>query len=149
MELFEVKVKYDKIVENGLIKKIPEQYVVDALSFTEAEERITKEVAVYSSGEFEVTDIKKARITEVIESEDAAADKWYKARVAFIIIDDKTEKEKRAVQTMLVQGTSVNAALASLEKTLSTGMGDWVVAGITETQIMDVIRYKAPQQKEQ
>jgi hypothetical protein len=66
--------------------------------------------------------------------------------VAFIIIDDKTEKEKRAVQTMLVQGTSVNAALASLEKTLSTGMGDWVVAGITETQIMDVIRYKAPQQ---
>ena len=146
MELFEVKVKYDKIVENGVIKKVPEQYVVDALSFTEAEERITKEVAVYSSGEFEVTDIKKARITEVIESEDAAADKWYKARVAFIIIDEKTEKEKRAVQTMLVQGTSVNAALASLEKTLSSGMGDWIVVGITETQIMDVIRYKAPQQ---
>ena len=146
MELFEVKVKYDKIVENGVIKKVPEQYVVDALSFTEAEERITKEVAVYSSGEFEVTDIKKARITEVIESEDAAADKWYKARVAFIIIDEKTEKEKRAVQTMLVQGTSVNAALARLEKTLSSGMGDWIVVGITETQIMDVIRYKAPQQ---
>ena len=146
MELFEVKVKYDKIVENGVIKKVPEQYVVDALSFTEAEERITKEVAVYSSGEFEVTDIKKARITEVIESEDAAADKWYKARVAFIIIDEKTEKEKRAVQTMLVQGTSVNAALASLEKTLSSGMGDLIVVVITETQIMDVIRYKAPQQ---
>ena len=146
MELFEVKVKYDKIVENGVIKKVPEQYVVDALSFTEAEERITKEVAVYSSGEFEVTDIKKARITEVIESEDAAADKWYKARVAFIIIDEKTEKEKRAVQTMLVQGTSLEAALETLRTSLSRGMGDWLVAGITETQIMDVIRYKAPQQ---
>ena len=110
MELFEVKVKYDKIVENGLIKKIPEQYVVDALSFTEAEERITQEISVFSSGEFEVTDIKKARITEVIESEDAAADKWYKARVAFIVIDEKTEKEKRAIQTMLVQGTSLQTA---------------------------------------
>lgn len=147
MELFEVKVKYDKIVENGLIKKIPEQYVVDALSFTEAEERITKEIAVFSSGEFEVTDIKKARITEVIESEDAAADKWYKARVAFIIIDEKSEKEKRAVQTMLVQGTSLQTALSALEKYLSSGMQDWLIVGLTETQIMDVIRYQAPQQE--
>lgn len=147
MELFEVKVKYDKIVENGLIKKIPEQYVVDALSFTEAEERITKEIAVFSSGEFEVTDIKKARITEVIESEDAAADKWYKARVAFIIIDEKSEKEKRAVQTMLVQGTTLQTALTSLEKYLSSGMQDWLIVGLTETQIMDVIRYQAPQQE--
>lgn len=147
MELFEVKVKYDKIVENGLIKKIPEQYVVDALSFTEAEERITKEIAVFSSGEFEVTDIKKARITEVIESEDAAADKWYKARVAFIIIDEKSEKEKRAVQTMLVQGTTLQTALSTLEKYLSSGMQDWLIVGLTETQIMDVIRYQAPQQE--
>ena len=147
MELFEVKVKYDKIVENGLIKKIPEQYVVDALSFTEAEERITKEIAVFSSGEFEVTDIKKARITEVIESEDAAADKWYKARVAFIIIDEKSEKEKRAVQTMLVQGTTLQTALSALEKYLSSGMQDWLIVGLTETQIMDVIRYQAPQQE--
>ena len=146
MELFEVKVKYDKVVENGLIKKIPEQYVVDALSFTEAEERITKEVAQFSSGEFEVTDIKKARITELIESEDAAADKWYKARVAFIIIDEKTEKEKRAMQTMLVQGTTLETALESLRSFLSKGMADWVIAGIVETQIMDVIRYTAPQQ---
>ena len=149
MELFEVKVKYDKIVENGLIKKIPEQYVVDALSFTEAEERITKEVAVFSSGEFEVTDIKKARITEVVEAEDAAADKWYKARVAFIVIDEKTEKEKRAIQTMLVQGTSLQDALATLQKSLSSGMQDWLIVGIVETQIMDVFRYSAPQQKEQ
>lgn len=148
MELFEVKVKYDKVVENGLIKKIPEQYVVDALSFTEAEERITAEVSVFSSGEFEVTDIKKARITEVIEADDAAADKWYKARVAFIIIDEKTEKEKRAMQTMLVQGTSLETALDTLRTWLSRGMGDWVIAGITETQIMDVLRYHAPEKDE-
>ena len=147
MELFEVKVKYDKICENGLIKKVPEQYLVDAMSFAEAEERATKEIAQFSSGEFEVTDIKRAKVAEVIESEDAAADTWYKGRVAFIIIDEKTEKEKRAMQTMFVQSTSSDAAMASLQKFLSTGMADWVVVGITETKILDVIRYQAPEEK--
>jgi hypothetical protein len=142
--MFEVIVKYDKIVENGLIKKVPELYVVDAVSFTEAEKRVTEEISVFSSGEFEVTNMKKVPVTELIESDDASADTWYRARVGFIIIDEKTEKEKRAYQYMLVQATSLEKAHETLTKFLKTGMSDWVVAGIVETKIMDVIRYKAP-----
>lgn len=143
MQLFEVKVKYDKMGDNGVIKRSSELYVVDAISFTEAEERIIKEVEPFISGEFEVDNIKKIRVVELIESNDANADKWYKARVGYITIDEKTEKEKVTVQLMLVQGASLPEALAELQKALDKGLGDCIIKSITETQILDVYRHEA------
>ena len=93
-EWFETKIKYEKTMEDGLTKKVTEQYVVDALSFTEAERRIIEEMTNYISGAFDVADIKKATYKEIFFSDAEMADRWYKAKLQFITIDEKTEKEK-------------------------------------------------------
>ena len=108
MEWFECKVQY----ENGLIKSTKEAYLVDALSFTEAEETITKEIEPFMSGEFMVSDIKRARIAELFENEDLNADRWYKVKIGFISYDEKSEKEKIVTQTDIVQATDFKNALA-------------------------------------
>ncbi len=141
-EWFECKVRYDKVMEDGLIKKVTESYLVDALSFTEAEKRFLEEIEPFMSGEFVVTDIRRARISELFENEDTQADRWFKAKVAFITIDEKTEKEKRSVQTMMVQATDFKDALTNLEKNMAGTLGDYVIASIAETKIMDVYRYQ-------
>ena len=93
---FETKIKYDKMMENGIMKTVSEQYVVDALSFTEAENQIIEEMSAYISGEFKITNISETAYKEIFFSDDEMADKWYKAKLAFITIDEKTEKEKRS-----------------------------------------------------
>lgn len=138
---FNCKIAYDKIVENGLIKKITEQYVVEALSFTEAEAHIIEEVAKYSCGEFEVKDIKQASFKEVFFSEDAEADRWYRVKLDFIFTDEKSGKEKRSREIYLVQADSLRGALKSIEHIMSTTMGDYEAASIADTKILDVFQY--------
>lgn len=141
-EWFECKVKFDKTMEDGLIKKVTENYLVDALSFTEAEKRFIEEIEPFMSGEFIVTDIKRAKINEMFEGEDQQADKWFKCRVAFVTIDEKTEKEKRAMQTMMVKAIDFVGAVKLLEKNMSGTLGDYVIVSVTETKIMDVFHYQ-------
>ena len=105
---FECKIRYDKMMEDGMQKKITELYVVDALSFTEAESSIIDEMSAYISGEFEVRDIKKAPYGEIFFSEDASADRFFKAKLQFITIDEKTEKEKRSNVNYLVHANTFN-----------------------------------------
>lgn len=97
-EWFECKVRFDKTLETGLMKKVTETYLVDALSFTEAERRFIEEMTPYISGEFTVTDIKRARLAYVFESEDAAADRWFKAKVAYITLDKKSGAENAPIR---------------------------------------------------
>ena len=61
---FECKVRYDKMMENGLQKKVNEPYMVDALSFTEAEARIIEELTPFISGDFSVSAVKRTKISE-------------------------------------------------------------------------------------
>ena len=140
-EWFECKVRYDKTMETGLLKKVTETYVVEALSFTEAERRFIEEMRPLISGEFIVTDIKRAKLTELFESIDAAADRWFKAKVAYITLDKVSGAEKRTNQTMLVQATDFRAAVKELDKGMEGTLGDWVIVSITETNIMDVFHY--------
>ena len=142
MEWFECKVQYDKTQENGLIKSTKEAYLVDALSFTEAEETITKEIEPVMSGEFMVSDIKRARIAELFENEDLNADRWYKVKIGFISYDEKSEKEKIVTQTDIVQATDFKNALETLEKAMHGTLGDYKIISITETALMDVFRHK-------
>lgn len=135
---FTCKIKYDKVGEEGLMTKVSEAYLVDALSFTEAEKRFIEEMEPYMSGEFEVTDIKKTKVSELFESEDSLADKWYKANVALITIDEKSAKEKRTNCPMFIQAVSLSDALSSLTKGMAGTLSDYVVTSIAETQIMDV-----------
>ena len=140
-EWFETKIKYEKTLEDGLTKKVTEQYVVDALSFTEAESRINVEMSNYISGEFDVSDIKKATYKEILFNDAEMADRWYKAKLQFITIDEKTDKEKRTNHYLLVQAGTLSAAVKSIEEAMRGSIMDYVVASIAETQIMDVYVY--------
>ena len=139
---FETKIRYDKTMEDGQQKKVSEQYVVDALSFTEAERRITEEMSAYISGEFDVADIKKATYKEIFFSDAESADRWYKAKLQFITIDEKTEKEKRSNVYYLVQAGTLPAAVKNIGEVMGGTMIDYVIASIAETQLMDVFEYE-------
>ena len=141
---FECKIKYEKVMEDGLQKQVVEQYVVDALSFAEAEQRIIEEMSQYISGEFEVADVKKAAYKEVFFDDDnAASDRWYKAKLQFITFDEKTEKEKRTNVTYLVQACSLHNALDNIDTVMKGTMIDYVQANVGETQLVDVFEHTA------
>ncbi len=138
---FETKLRYEKMQEDGSMKKVTESYTVDALSFTEAENSITEEVKSYISGEYEVTDIKKASYKEVFFSDAAADDKWYKAKLQFITIDEKTEKEKRTNNYFLVQADSFQRAVRYIDEVMGKTMITYSIAQLTETMLMDVFEH--------
>lgn len=138
---FECKIRYEKTMEDGSQKKVTELYVVDALSFTEAEASINEEMSSYISGEFEVKDIKKAAYGEIFFSDSPSADRWYKTKLQFITIDDKTEKEKKSNVNYLVHGSTLPGAVKSIDEVMGGTMIDYVIASIAETQIMDVFEH--------
>lgn len=142
-EWFECKVRYEKTMENGLVKKVTEPYLVDALSFTEAERRFLEEIEPFMSGEFEVTDIKRAKYAELFETDEDAADRFFKAKVAFITLDEKNGVEKRSFQNMLIQASDLRDAVKRLDKGMEGTMADYEIAAIAETLLMDVFHYKA------
>ncbi|MBQ6190538.1 MAG: DUF4494 domain-containing protein [Bacteroidaceae bacterium] len=141
---FECKIRFDKTMEDGKIKRVTEAYMVDALTFTEAERRFLEEVEPFVSGDYEVADIKKAKLAEVMTSNDGNDDRWYKAKVTFITLDEKTAVEKRTAQNILVQARDLKTAVANLEKGMAGTMGDWELTAVNETAILDIYPYKAP-----
>ena len=147
-EWFETKIKYEKTMEDGQQKKVTDAYVVDALSFTEAERRITEEMSSYISGEFDVTDLKKASYKEIFFSDAETADRWYKTKLQFITIDEKTEKEKRSNVYYLVQAATLPEAVSNINEVMSGTMIDYVIASIAETQLMDVFEYQMKKKEE-
>ena len=176
---FICKIRYDKTMEDGLQKKVTEQYVVDAMSFSEAEARIIEEMSHYISGEFDVHEIDRCVFKEiffmdwamkVLENDaekfekavrqqnkkaakewkeesleqkmDNCGSYWYKAKVQFITIDEKTDKEKKSNVYYLVEGTSLSNAKSNIDTVFKGSMIDYKIAGINETNIMDVYEYK-------
>ena len=134
---FECKVKYQKVDENGKQKGVAENYMVDAVSFTDAEARITKELEQYAGlGEFVVASIKTTNYTEIIPNE--SGDRWFKCKAVFIKFDEKSGKERRSSSTMLVQATDVKDAYDVLSKALSTSIADFTIPAINESSIMDI-----------
>ena len=145
---FECKIRYEKTMEDGMQKKVTEAYVVDALSFSEAEEHIIEEMSSYISGEFNVTDIKKAPYGEIFFSDQEMADRWYKAKLQFITLDEKTEKEKRSNVNYLVQAGSFNGAVKNLEEVMGGTMIDYSIVSVNETTLMDVFEHLAKASKQ-
>lgn len=140
-EWFETKIRYEKTMEDGLTKKTTEAYVVDALSFTEAEESIIQEVSAYISGEFTITDIKKAAYKEVFFSDNPRDDRWYKVKLQFITLEEKSGKEKLTAVNYLVQSNTLQNAVTNVETVMNTGMQDWKLASIAETNLIDVFEH--------
>ena len=139
---FECKVRYDKPNEAGIPAKVKEPYLVDAMSFTEAERRLIEEMRPRISGEFVVEDIKRTRLAEVCENIDANADRWYRAKLAFITLDEESGKEKRSNNLMMVQAVDFAGALTAVNNAMKGTLQDWVIVSITETAILDVFRYR-------
>ena len=137
-----VKIRYEKTMEDGLQKKVSENYVVDALSFTEGEGRMIDEMSAYISGEFTVDDMKKCPFKEIFFNDDEMADRWYKCKLQFITIDEKTEKEKRSNCCYLVQAGTLNAAVKAIDEVMGGTMIDYIIASVAETNIMDVFEYQ-------
>ena len=145
---FETKIRYDKTQEDGRQKPVTEQYVVDALSFSEAEASILEEMKVYISGDYKITDIRPAAYHEVFFSDMDRDDKWYKAKLQFLTIDEKTEKEKRTTVTYLVQAASLNGAVKNIEDVMGSTAIDYDLVSINETQIMDVFEHVSESAKQ-
>ena len=139
---FEAKIRYEKMMEDGILRKVTETYVIDALSFGEAEKRILEEMASYVSGEVEVCALKIAPYKEIFFADSNMDDKWYVAKLAFITIDEKTDKEKKTRVCYLVNAGNINAAIKNIEEVMAGTMIDYDTLNVSETQIMDVFEYK-------
>lgn len=139
MNWFEVKVKYSRIDEHGAEKTISEPYLVDALSFTEAEARINVEMEPFLSDSFQIVNMKRANYSDLLEDE--TGDKYFKCKVVFVTLDEEKGKEKKVSNYILVQALDIEQALVNLKKGFSDMTVDWDVTTISETLIMDVFKY--------
>lgn len=135
---FECKVRYDKMQENGSVKKVNEPYLVDALTFTEAEARIIEEITPFISGDFTISAVKKTKVSEIFFDRRDSADRYYMVKVNFITLDEKSGVEKRSASFILVQAGDFKGALDRFEEGMKGSAADYEIASITETMLMDV-----------
>lgn len=133
---FECKIRYDRMQENGAVKKVNEPYLVDALSFTEAESRIIEEMKPFISGDFSISAVKKTKIAEIFFDE--SGDKYYMVKYNIITLDEKSGAEKRVAVFTLVQAGDFDMALANFRENMKGTIADFEIASISETPIMDV-----------
>lgn len=145
---FECKIRYEKVMENGMQKKVTEPYLVDSLSFTEAESRIIEEITPFISGEFTVADIKRANYSEMFFSDEEASDCFFKCKLAFITLDEKSGSEKRTTNQVLVQASDLRDAVKKLDEAMKGTMADYLIVSVSEKSIIDVYPYEEQQQEE-
>lgn len=141
-EWFECKIKYEKTMDNGQVKKVTEPYLVDAINFTEAEKRIIEEMTPFMTGEFQVADIKRARYAELFETPGDEEDRWFKCKLTFVTLDEKSGAEKKTSQNVLVQASDLRGAIKRLDEGMKGSMMDYVISSVAETPIMDVYHYQ-------
>ncbi|MFT3995732.1 MAG: DUF4494 domain-containing protein [Dysgonomonas sp.] len=145
MNWFECIVSYEKTMENGIQKKVREKFLIDSLSFTEAEARITEEIKPYISGEFSIADIKRARLSELFFNDNG--DRFFKAKVMFITFDEKSNSEKQTSTQMLAQASNLREALQIVNKGMEGTLADYFISSLSETSIMDVFPYSEQDKK--
>lgn len=138
---FECKIAYQKVMENGLEKNATETYYFEALSFTEAEKRAIEYIRPFINGEFEVTAVGRKKYSEVFYNDSDAADLWFHAKVMFVTLDEKTGGEKYTPSFMLVQAADIRDAIKHLDEQMRGTLGDYTIAEMKVTAIMDVVRY--------
>lgn len=137
---FECKVRYERMAENGVVKKVNEPYLVDALTFTEAEARIIEKITPYISGDFSISAVKKTKISEIFF--DDRGDRFYMVKVNFITLDEKSGAEKKSSNFILVQASDFAGALNKFEEGMKGTMADYEIASISETPLMDVFPFQ-------
>lgn len=140
---FVCKIRYEKIMENGMNKKVTEPYLVDALSFTEAESRIIEEMTPFITGAFTVSCVALANYSEIFPCDEDFADRWFKCKLWFITLDKKSGTEKKTSTNVLVQAADFRDAIKKLDEGMKGTLADYAIASVAETAIMDVYPYEA------
>ena len=136
---FEVKVRYEQTQEDGMNKMVTETYVYKAEDFGEAYDKATKDMSTSISGEFEITAMKIAQYKEIITQDERTEEKYYRVKVNLIILDEKTQKEKKTACYYLVNADSVEKARKYTDTALSDEILDHVIEAVQEAKIIDVI----------
>lgn len=143
---YECKVKYRKTDETGVQKVTTEPYLVDAISYTEAEARINEEMKAYISEEFKITNIKFANYAEIHPFENA--DRWFKSRVSLLAYDEESGKERKSNMYILLQANDVKEAYDNTVEVMKGTMGDYTIPAISESPIVDVFPYFSGEESE-
>lgn len=147
-KFFEVKIQYQKMLEDGREKKVTEQYVVEALSFTEAESRIIEEMTPYISGDFDIVSERIAPYNEIFLSDKSDDDKWFISKVTFITIDERAAKENKQTFRYIVQAETSEKAMDYTKEMLSHGMSDYSIDSVQDTPTLDVFLHECTEQSE-
>jgi len=136
----ETKVSYDKTLENGVVKQVSEQYLVDAMTFAEAEARITEQLRPYMSGDFAVSAVRKSGIAEVWHNTQGKCvdDRWFKVKMAFYTLNEKTMQEKRTNSHYLVKADTVDEAIAATKRMMNGTVSNCEIVAVAESAIVDV-----------
>jgi hypothetical protein len=136
---YECKIKYSRIDEDDRTKTFNQPYLFDAMSFTEAEARVTEEMQQYISTEFKITNIKVANFAEICPNENG--DRWFKCKLSCITLDEEKGSEKRSNSYILVQANDVKDAYDVLAESLADTVGDFEIPSVQESPILDVFPY--------
>lgn len=139
---FEAKLRYDKVHDNGTEKKVTESFVIEAFSFGEAEKIALEFLGSLVSGEVQVININPTKFNEVIFDEEESCDRYYKAKLQFITLDEKTEKEMLKYFYYLVQASSFDNCKDTIRKMKQSTLLDYQIAAVLETKIVDVVEHK-------
>lgn len=134
--------RYEKMMENGMQKKVTEKYLIDALSCTEAEARLIKEMEPFISGEFKINSVKEENVSEVFTSNDECDDTWFKCKLLFLTLDEKTGNEKRTSTIIMVQAVDLRKAVANLDEGMKGTLADYVIDSVADSKIIDVYFYE-------
>ncbi len=138
---FEVGIRYDKTMEDGSVRKVTENYLLDAITFTEAEARVTEEMSAYVSGDMQVVTEKITNIAEVVTTNDAVADKYYKVKYSILTVDERSGKERKQAQYIIIQAASVDDARKRYEQYIRGSMMDLILEAVSETKYVDYFPY--------
>ena len=140
---YEGVIRYEKVTEEGKVKKINELYLVNALSATECEARLIEEMTPFITGEFAVKSVKESNYSELFLSEEDAADRYFKCKLIFITLDEKSGAEKKTSTQVLVQAADLRDAVKKLDEGMKGTMADYQIGSVAETAIMDVYPYSS------
>lgn len=132
-------IRYPKVMENGTQKNVTEQYLLSAISFSDAEVKIIEEMSPYLNGEFVVSTIKRVNYTEVFQTDDSEADLWFKCKINLITLNEKTCVEKKAPCYILVQASDMEDVYGKLHERMKGTISDYQIASVSETNICDII----------
>lgn len=142
MKWYQVKARLERVQDNGSQKMVSENYLVQAFSFGMAEDAIRNEIAPFASGEFDIVAVARKNYSEVIECNlgNEIADKWYKCKLNFITLDERSGKEKKTSSYFLVQSSSALTAHKSVDEFMRDSMSDYEVEQVDETKILEVFK---------